>query len=58
MSVAGRIGGVTAGAIYNVCIGKSKTSYGHEFMFYEEYLDMVKRFKVKLSATYKEGILA
>lgn len=38
MAAAGRFGNVTSGAIYNCCIGRNKTSYGHKFMFYDEYM--------------------
>ena len=38
MTEAGIPGGVTSGAIYNVCTGRNKSSYGNKFMYYDKYL--------------------
>lgn len=38
MKKAGEVGGVTSGAIFNCCNGRNKTSYGHSFMYHDEYM--------------------
>lgn len=40
MGKAGKTYGVTAGSIYNACVGLSKTSCGCEWMFMDEYIEL------------------